>query len=79
MLQYDGCLDMIYTIREARRLGLASLLSIRLMAQMFERQEHVFTHVDTDNRKSLGLVTKMGFQETGTNGWIEFEPSISFN
>lgn len=70
---------MIYTIREARRLGLSSLLSFRLMPKMFERQEHVFTHVDADNRKSLGLITKMGFHETGTNDWIEFEPSISFN
>jgi predicted GNAT family acetyltransferase len=74
-LQYDGSLDMTYTVPEARRLGLSSMLSVRLTAEMFKMQERVFGYTVLDNRKSLGLAAKMGFYETAITDWIQFEPS----
>jgi hypothetical protein len=74
LLQYDGSLEMAYTIPEARRLGLSSLLSVRLTTEIFKMQECVFGYTALNNRKSLGLAAKMGFHETGINDWIQFEP-----
>ncbi|CAF3966651.1 unnamed protein product [Adineta steineri] len=75
LLLYDGSFDMAYTIPEARRLGLSSLLSVRLTAEIFKRQERVFGYTALNNRNSLGLAAKMGFRETGISDWIQFEPT----
>ncbi|CAF2065388.1 unnamed protein product [Rotaria magnacalcarata] len=77
LLQYDGSLDMVYTVPEARRLGLSSLLSVRLAAEIFKIQERVFGHTALNNRNSLGLAAKMGFHETGICDWIVFEPKYT--
>ncbi|CAF4157997.1 unnamed protein product [Adineta steineri] len=75
LLLYDGSFDMAYTIPEARRLGLSSLLSVRLTAEIFKRQERVFGYTALNNRNSLGLAAKMGFRETDISDWIQFEPT----
>ncbi|CAF4987024.1 unnamed protein product, partial [Rotaria sp. Silwood1] len=75
LLLYDGSFDMVYTLPEARRLGLASLLSVRLTTEMFKMQERVFGYTALNNQKSMGLAAKMGFHETGLYDWIVFEPN----
>lgn len=75
LLQYDGSLDMTYTIPEARRLGLSSVLSVRLTTEMFKKQERVFGHTGLDNPNAMGLAAKMGFHQTSISDWIEFEPT----
>ena len=73
-MQYDGSLDMVFTVPEARQMGLSSLLSVRLTREILKLQERVYGYTAPNNQGSLKTAVKMGFHTTGISDWIVFQP-----
>jgi 8-oxo-dGTP diphosphatase len=70
LLKYDGSLGMAYTIEEARRQGLSSILNLKLAEKVFQIQDHVFCGVIQNNQSSIDLLTKIGYQQMSDEYWI---------
>jgi predicted GNAT family acetyltransferase len=72
LTKYNGSIGTVFTKPEARGLGLATILNVRVASKLFEQQDRVHGFVAHDNIASLRMLEKLGYHRTCDVDWLIF-------
>ncbi len=70
LIHGDGSMGILHVMERYRNEGLAQLITVRLIEIMRKRGDIPWCAIVVENRPSLGLSRKMGFEEIYNASWI---------